>query len=99
MTDDRDVGLDFGDLREDLAAESFPLSKDDLLEEYGDRDIGTESGSTTLREILEPVGEETFEDVDAVRQTVLTMVDESAEGRPHYSDRGPSQDESEQQSF
>jgi len=99
VTDDRDVGLDFGDLQADLASESYPLTKDELLANYGDREIGTESGSKTLREILEPVGEDRFADETEVHQTVLTMVGESAEGRVNYSDRGTSQDEADQESL
>jgi hypothetical protein len=99
MVADRDVGLEFGDLRTELEEESYPLSKAALIERYGDREIGTESGSTTLREVLAPVGEETFEGADGVQQTVLTMVGESAEGRTEYSDRGTSQDEDDQESF
>jgi hypothetical protein len=90
MTTDRDVGLDFGDLDDDLESESFPLSKDELLDRYGDREIGLESGTRTLDELLGPVGKETFDGQDDVHQTVLTMVDEAAEGRTEYSDRGTS---------
>ncbi|RXK46646.1 DUF5789 family protein [Halorientalis pallida] len=93
------MGLDFGELRADFEDESYPLSKADLLAAYGDREIGTESGTKTLDEILGPVGGETFDGPDAVQQTVLTMVGASAAGRTDYSDRRTSQDESEQESF
>lgn len=95
---DRDMGLDFGGLSEDLAAESYPLSKDELLSKHGDREVGTESGSKTLREIIGPLGQDEFADADAVHQAVLNMVGESAEGRVGYSDRGGSSRDSEAES-
>jgi len=99
VTDDRKLGLDFGDLRSDLESETYPLSKEELLDSYGDREIGTENGSQTFRDILEPVDQDTYESADAVEQTVLTMVDESAEGRVGYSDRGIGENDSDQQSL
>lgn len=99
MTDERESGLDFSDLRDDLEDESYPLSNDELLDRYGDREIGTENGEKTLRQILGPVESDTYEDADQVRQAVFTMVGESAEGRTEYSDRGTSGDQSDQVSF
>jgi len=101
--DDRDMGLDFAGLSNALDDESFPLAKEELLSNHGDHEVGTESGSKTLREILGPLGQDEFVDADAVHQAVLNMVGESAEGRVGYSDRaGSSQDsesEPEQDSF
>lgn len=99
VTDERESGLDFSDLRDDLEDESYPLSNDELLDRYGDREIGTENGEKTLRQILGPVESDTYEDADQVRQAVFTMVGESAEGRTEYSDRGTSGDQSDQVSF
>jgi len=99
MTDDRDVGLEFGDLEEDLQTESFPLSKNELLDAYGDRAIHTENGDETIREILGQVGEETFDGPDEVHQTILTMVGEEAVGRTEYSDRGTSAGQEDQESL
>jgi hypothetical protein len=99
MSDERESGLDFGDLQDDLEGESYPLSNDELVDRYGDRAIGTESGEQTLREILAPVQGDTYEDADEVRQTVFTMVGEGAEGRDEYTDRGTSSDQSDQSSL
>ena len=90
MTDTRDRGLEFGDLADDLEAESYPLSRAELLERYGDREIEHAGGSATLREILpeEDAAQEDYENADEVHEVVLNMVGEHAVGRGGYSDRG-----------
>lgn len=99
VTDDNDMGLDFSNVTDDLAEESYPISKSELLDRYGDREIGIESGTRTLRELLEPVGQDEFDGQDSIHQTILTMVDKSAEGRERYSDRGLEFDQDDQVSF
>ena len=101
MSDNRDVGVTFGDLQDDLEAEEYPLSADELLDRYGDREVQHASGSVTLRELLDGNSEERYESADEVHQAVLNMVGEGAEGRKDYTDREPNArgEDFEQQSF
>lgn len=99
MTDNRDMGIQFGDLTEDLEAEEYPLSREELLEKYGDRELEHASGSTTLRDVLTGEGQDTYEGQDEVHQVILNMVGTEAVGRDRYSDRGgatPNQNEGTQ---
>lgn len=100
-TDEREMGVDFGDLRGDLEDEEYPLSQGALLDRYGDRELEISSGTRTVREVLSDLGERDYESVDDVRQAVLNMVGEEAVGREGYSDRGGDGQgrESDQESF
>lgn len=96
MSDNRDMGISFGDLSEDLAAEEYPLTRDRLLEEYGDRELEHASGTTTVREVVGDEGQDVYESQDEVHQVILNMVGTEAVGRDRYSDRGgttPTQNE------
>ena len=97
MSDDRDMGIDFGGLTEDLESEEYPLSKTDLLETYGDRELEHANGTVTVEELLGPLGRDEFDGPDAVHQAVLNMVGQEAEGRPGYSDRGGSTPDEEKE--
>lgn len=101
MSDNRDVGVTFGDLQDDLEAEEYPISAADILERYGDRTVEHAGGSATLGELLDGSSEETYESAAEVHQAVLNMVGEGAEGRKDYTDREPNArgEDFEQQSF
>ena len=60
----------------------------ELLDAYGDRTLGLESGETTLAAVLDPMGTQTFESRDEVRNAVCAMVGDDAVGRTAYTDRG-----------
>jgi hypothetical protein len=87
-TDDRTLGIDFGGLDDELDRLDYPVTTADLLDAHGDRTLVLESGTTTLAETLEPMGADTFESSDAVREAVYAMVGEDAVGRTAYTDRG-----------
>lgn len=95
----REMGVEFGDLSEDLEGEEYPISHDDLLEKYGDREIGLGDTTETLESLIGPVSEDQYEDAGDVRNTVQYMVGDEAVGRKEYSDRGSAPDESTNQSF
>jgi hypothetical protein len=93
--DTREMGIDFGDLESELQSLEYPVTREALLEEYGDAEIETSGGSETLQSILggqemETSGSESheYESADAVHQSVLNMVGSEAVGREDYSDRG-----------
>ena len=87
-TDDRRLGIDFGSLDDDLDRLDYPVTTVELLDAYGDRTLALESGTTTLAEALDPMGTQTFESSDAVREAIYTMVGDDAVGRTAYTDRG-----------
>jgi len=66
---------------------SYPATTTELIAEYGDSEILLQNGTETIGEILSRLGEETFEDSDGVRQSLLTGVSHKAIGRRFYSDR------------
>lgn len=86
--DSREQGIEFGPLAEDLENEEYPLSQEELLDRYGDREIVLVDGSATLSEILDPENEREYEDEESVRSAVFSMVGDDAIGRDDYSDRG-----------
>ena len=94
-TNDREMGIELGDLNEDLEAHEYPASSEEFLEEYGNRELDLPNGSQTFAEIMEPVEEKTYKDADEVRQDVFNFVGSDAVGRENYSDRGTASDEVE----
>lgn len=101
MGDNRDVGIGFGDLQEDIEAEGYPIPAEELLSRFGDRRLEHANGSVTLRELLAEGSKGTYESADDVHQAVLNMVGDYAEGRKGYTDREPNarSEDFEQQSF
>lgn len=88
MSDNRDRGVEFGALADDLADASYPMSTSALLEQYGDRELEHASGTVSLGEVLPAELDRQFEGVDDVHDAVLNMIGEAAVGREGYSDRG-----------
>lgn len=90
MTDDEtEMGVDFGDLEEELENHDYPADTEELLDAYGDETVTFSEGEATFRELLEPTGDQEFDSEDDVRQMVFTMVGDEAIGRKNYSDRTP----------
>lgn len=84
----REHGVEFGALADDLEHEKYPIDTAELLDAYGDRKIDLEDGSETVREVLDPLGNTTFDSPDEVMQGVVGMVSDQAIGRKNYTDRG-----------
>jgi len=101
VTDERDMGLDFGGLDEELNAESYPLTNEELLAGYGDHEIEHANGAVQLRSVLDAQDDQTYESADEVQQSILNMIGEEAVGRKSYSDRATNDTdlEHEEQSF
>lgn len=95
--DSREQGVEFGPLADELEEQEYPLSKETLLSRLGDREVVLTDATRTLRELIEPLGEDEFESPQDVRQSVLDMTGDEAIGRKDYTDRagqGESDDES-----
>lgn len=86
--DQREMGVDFGPLSEELDEHDYPTTTEELVAEYGDHELEYEGGSERFRDVLGPQGDQTFEDAEEVRQSVYNMVGVEAVGRARYSDRG-----------
>lgn len=96
----REQGVEFGPLADDLENVEYPMSKAKLLETYGDRELELQDGQQTLREVLDPLGEMSFDSADDVIQRTIGMVSDDAIGRKNYTDRGgePSEDDRNEES-
>lgn len=88
VDDERKQGVEFGSLAAELEAEAYPMRSDELLQRYGERELGLQDGTQALREVLELLGETTFESADDVTDAVVGMVSDEAIGRKYQSDRG-----------
>lgn len=88
--DDREMGVDFGPLADDLDEHDYPATTAELVDAYGDHELEYSDGSERFQNLIEPLGEQTFEDSEEVRQAVFNMVGTEAVGRARYSDRGDS---------
>lgn len=87
-SDDRDMGVEFGNIQSDLEREDYPLSNEQLLDRYGDRELETANETKRLREILGDLDDREYESADDVHQMILNMVGDEAVGQEGYSDRG-----------
>ncbi len=85
----RELGVELGDLEDELEGQEYPISQDDLLEKYGDNEIEMGEETMTLEELIGPLNEDEYEDYGAVQQAILNMVSDEAIGRKNYSDRTP----------
>ncbi|AFZ72531.1 DUF5789 family protein [Natronobacterium gregoryi] len=90
MTDEsRELGVEIGDLYDDLQALEYPISQDELFDEHGDREIEFGAESMTLEELVGPMNEDEYRSYDEVNQAIMNMVGDDAIGRKNYSDRTP----------
>ena len=95
----QEMGLEFGDLYNDLEEEEYPIAMSDVIDRYGGREIEHANGAETVESILsEYQDDQEFESAEEARQTILNMVGTEAVGRDRYSDRGEDPDSS-QESF
>ena len=86
--DSRQQGIEFGPLAEAFESEEYPIGTDVLLDRYGDRRLELQNGSQSLQDVLEPLGETTFDSAEAVMDAVVGTVGDEAIGRKYESDRG-----------
>lgn len=96
MSDSRDRGIEFGELESDLENENYPLTNDEVLERYGDRELEHASGTTTVREVLQEVPADEYEDHEQLHDAMLNMVGSEAVGDEDYSERGTAMEEGEE---
>lgn len=108
--DTRASGIEFGDLNDELESHDYPATIADIVEAYGDHELGLPEGSTTVESVLSPMLEaesgdganeegDEYESADEVREAILTMVGDDAVGPEGYSDRGGQSSDGEGESF
>ncbi|WP_262177937.1 DUF5789 family protein [Haloarcula laminariae] len=84
-------GVDFTRINPVLDDFSYPITADELVDRYGDRELErTNTDPISVAALFEPMGETTFDSPDAVRQMLLSQMPRDSEGRANYSDRGGS---------
>ena len=91
-SEQREQGIDMGDLHDDLENYDYPATTAELVDDFGDREIELPNGSETFGEVMggiEGEGQE-YQDADDVQSMVKNMVGDEAVGREGYSDRGGS---------
>lgn len=69
---------------------AFPMTTEEIIEEFGDIEIQYPRRSESIEAILTTSGLETYRTADEVELAVLNGVSRDAVGRPRYSDRGDS---------
>lgn len=87
--DGRDGGVAFEGIDSVLEEISYPVSKDEFVDRYGERTLDrTNAEPITVRAVFEGTGDDTFESADDIRRSVLNLVPSDSVGRQRYSDRG-----------
>ncbi|QFU81724.1 DUF5789 family protein [Natronorubrum aibiense] len=90
MSDDsRELGVELGDLGDDLESAEYPMSEAELFDQHGDEEIEMGDETATLEELLEPLNEDEYGSADEIKQAIMNMVGDDAIGRKNYSDRTP----------
>jgi hypothetical protein len=95
MSDDDDQerfeGVNFTDLNPVLEDLSYPITAEEFVEEYGDRELSrTNADPIEVGTVLEYMGDTTFESEEELRQQIVGQMPSDTEGRTNYSDRGGS---------
>jgi len=86
MTDEQDsntvYGVAFGPLKPALREHSYPVTRSELIEQYGGFELEHADGSDRLSAVLQEADAATFRDPRQVRDAVLDALDPTAvEGR------------------
>lgn len=69
-----DPGGRLGALDERLEAHEYPTTTDELVEAYGDYELETKRGTTSLEEVLAPTENQTYDSTDDVRGRILGLI-------------------------
>ncbi len=86
---DRELGIEFGELAEQLDDHEYPATCDELVDAYGSAVLEYQNGEQTLEEVLSTVPTERFGSPTEARSAIFGNVAEGAIGRKGYSDRTP----------
>lgn len=68
------VRHELGTLDETLEAHEYPTTKDELIAAYGDHEVESQRGWTTIRDVLAPIDDETYDSADEVRTRIQALI-------------------------
>ena len=77
------------ELTERLGEQDYPATTEELIESHGTMELEFLDGTDTLGDALGRLAAETYESPEEARRAVYSMLDDTAIGRKHYSDRDP----------
>lgn len=69
-----DPGRRLGALDAALESHSYPATTGEVVENFGDYEVESRDGSTSVRDVLAPAGEETYVSADDVRRRVQGLI-------------------------
>lgn len=88
---ERMEGVEVSDLEPVYEGVTFPVTANEIVEEYGDIELDrTNAESITIRELFEPMGDTEFHSEDDLETMIMGQMPQDSEGRTNYSDRGGS---------
>ena len=87
-------GVDFTEINPLLEKIDYPVTTEELIDQYGDRELGrTNADPISLEELFSYAGDASYESEEELRQMILGQMPKDSEGRGGYSDRGGSRPE------
>jgi hypothetical protein len=86
-------------LEAELSDENYPLTREAVLEEYGDLVLDLPGGEEAVSDALARVGAADFPDHAAVVASINTGIGGDGVGRRDYTDRGGNADSRQHESF
>lgn len=63
-----------GDLDGALESHDYPATTNELIEDYGEYELETQSGEKSLEDVLSSTGEQIYDSADDVRRRVLGLI-------------------------
>jgi hypothetical protein len=90
--ENHEQGVEFGSIESVFEEASYPVTAAELVEQFGDREIGrTSAEPIAIRDLFADVGNQSFDSDEELRQGMLNMMPADSVGRQRYSDRGGSE--------
>jgi hypothetical protein len=87
-------GVDFTEINPLLEKMDYPVTTEELIDQYGDRELErTNADPISLAELFSYAGDASYESEEELRQMILGQMPKDSEGRVGYSDRGGSSPE------
>lgn len=77
------------DAEETFSTQTFPMTTEEVIEEYGEMELELPNGNNNLGDVLSRCPDEEYEDPEAALEAAYGMLGEEAIGRKGYSDRDP----------
>ena len=69
-----DEAHELGDFDDVLENHEYPTTTDELIAAFGDREVETQRGSTTIEDVLDPIENETYDSPEDVRVRIQGLL-------------------------